>query len=1053
VTRLLAAALLAAALLEAIEHRGLVRSSGRAIPGAVVVATQAGSRQVTSTDESGRYLLDLAPGDWQIEVQIFGFGSARRRVSVTGEAGTTEWELELNPRPAFGPPAPPQPQTGFQSLSLSQQLESEILRSVEAPVPEPAFSVETAAGANESFLVSGSLSRGLEAARQEALGLERMEPPASPAEPNRQATSAKPAPGAQARRAAIIKEALRRRAAARKPSKTASFGNKAASSKKLREAIRGTAHLSLRNSALDARPYSLSGQLIPTPAYTHSRFGVALGGQLHIPKLLEGDRSLFFLNYLGTRSRRPFDAVATLPSPLERAGDFSQSALRQPVAIFDASSGLPFPAQRIPASRLSTQALGLLDFIPAANLPGRVQNYQIVTAAGQDSDQLGFRLSHSLAPGHRLGVGISAQRRSGESLQVYGFRDKTSGGGANLDLGWTHNLGPRWLHQLRLTFNRTTGENLPFFAYKRDVSRELGIRGTSSEPGNYGPPNLSFTNFGDLNDASPLLRRDQSAGLSEAVTLVRGRHTWSLGGEYRRSQLNRRTEQNARGSFTFSGLATSAFDQRGNPLSGTGFDFADFLLGLPQSSSIRFGSANNYFRSSSYSLYAQDDWKTRSNLTVNAGLRYEFWTPFVEKYDRMSNLDVASGFTAVALVTPGQSGPYSGAFSRALLDPDRNNFSPRAGLAWKPLPGRPFQVRAGYGWYYNNSVYSNFPTRLASQPPFAHTARLSTSLARPLTLADGFATAPDTRIRNTFAVDRGYRVGYAQTWNLAVQYELPRALVVELGYLGTKGTRLDIQRQPNRAAPGSPLTAEQRRQIGDAVGFTFDSSEGNSIYHAAQARLTRRFRKGFSANALYTWSKSIDNTSTFGGAGNTVAQDDKDLRAERGLSSFDQRHSLNLYYLFTTPTRGNLFRDWTFNGGLTLRSGQPFTARVMGNRADSGGTGVVGAGRADSTGAPVSIGQGFFNLASFSVPPPGRFGNAGRNTVPGPGLFSLNLSLGRSFRLGQERRRLDLRMESTNLTNHPSFTRLATIVNAVEYGLPTAVSNMRAVTATLRVRF
>ena len=255
----------------------------------------------------------------------------------------------------------------------------------------------------------------------------------------------------------------------------------------------------------------------------------------------------------------------------------------------------------------------------------------------------------------------------------------------------------------------------------------------------------------------------------------------------------------------------------------------------------------------------------------------------------------------MAPVLPGEAGPYSGVFPAALVDPDKNNFSPRIGIAWRPIPKKQLQIRAGYGIFHNGSVYNQFPSRLAAQPPFARTATVNTSLARPLTLQDGFATAPTQTILNTYAVDRGYRVGYAQTWNFSVQQSLPRHLVVELGYLGTKGTRLDIQRQPNRAAPGSPLTAEQRRQIGNAVGFTFDSSEGNSIYHAAQVRFSRRFSRGISGNAFYTFGKSIDNASSLGGGGGVVAQNDKDLRAERGISSFNQRHALNLSYILTSP--------------------------------------------------------------------------------------------------------------------------------------------------------
>jgi hypothetical protein len=272
--------------------------------------------------------------------------------------------------------------------------------------------------------------------------------------------------------------------------------------------------------------------------------------------------------------------------------------------------------------------------------------------------------------------------------------------------------------------------------------------------------------------------------------------------------LNLKTDQNGRGTFSFSGLSTSGFDAQGQPLPNTGFDLADFLLSSPQSSTIRYGSSSNYFRGTVYNAYVSDDWKARANLTINAGLRYEYFVPLTEKYNRIANLDVAPGFTGVAVVTPGQSGPYSGAFTSGLINPDKNNFSPRIGLAWKPNPKKQLLVRAGYGVYYNGSIYNQFPQRLASQPPFAQTLSVTQSLARPLTIENGFTAVVAQSIRNTYAIARDYRVGYAQTWNFSIQDSLPHGLVLEAGYLGTKGTRLDIERSPNRAAPGSPLTAD-----------------------------------------------------------------------------------------------------------------------------------------------------------------------------------------------------------------------------------------------------
>ena len=238
----------------------------------------------------------------------------------------------------------------------------------------------------------------------------------------------------------------------------------------------------------------------------------------------------------------------------------------------------------------------------------------------------------------------------------------------------------------------------------------------------------------------------------------------------------------------------------------TGYDFADFLLGRPQSSTVRFGDTSTYFRSTVYNAFAVDDWRVKTNLTINMGLRYEFFTPYSEKYDHIANLDIAPGFTAVAGVTPGQVGPYSGTFPAGLVNPDKNNFSPRIGMAWHPFPKHSTMIRAGYGLFFNGSVYNLFPSRLAAQPPFAATASLVTSTSDPLFIQNGFATAPTTAITNTYAVDRNYRVGYVQTWSFSIQQTLPHNLTLESSYLGTKGTRLDIQISPNTALPGSPLT-------------------------------------------------------------------------------------------------------------------------------------------------------------------------------------------------------------------------------------------------------
>jgi hypothetical protein len=532
----------------------------------------------------------------------------------------------------------------------------------------------------------------------------------------------------------------------------------------------------------------------------------------------------------------------------------------------------------------------------------------------------------------------------------------------------------------------------------------------------------------------------------------------TFGGDFKRQDRNTITDQNARGAFTFDGIKTSELNSKGQPLPNTGFDFADFLLGLPAASSVQFGGSSTYFRQNAYDVYANDDWRVNPNLTLMYGLRYEYYSPLSEKYGHLVNLDIAPDFTAVSSVEAGQSGPYSGAFPNSLIQPDRHDFAPRGGLAWKPSAKHSTVVRLGYGIYYNPTALNQLATELSEQPPFAVTERLTTSDTDVLTIQNGLATAPTkTTIANTYAVQKNYQVGYAQSWSVSVQQNLSRSFFFELNYLGTKGTDLDTQTVPNRAALGSsPLTSQQILPIADAQQFIYDSSWGNSIYHAGQVRLMRRFARNMSFNVLYTYSKSIDDSSTFGGVGNVVAQNAFDLSAERGLSSFNRPNVVTLNYVLSTPAQASWWkRNWTLSGSALLENGTPFTARILGNQSNVAGTGVVGSGRAEATGLPVEDGSGYFNLAAFTAPPPGELGDVGRNTIPGPWSWSLNSALGRYFTIGGEgsRKRIELRFETTNTLNHVNITNVNTVVGSTQYGVPITAGAMRTADVNIRFRF
>ncbi len=1066
----------------------MVRSGGQPIPGATVTAVQNGTTLTAITDSDGRYAFpNIAAGGWTINVTMFGFESQHHGVAVP--SSNREWNFDLKLRESEAMrriTALAQRAASQNANSLDTQIQSAMSAAgADAAPTSPAAAAP--ANSNEAFLVGGSLSPGLQANAAPDVGFGP--PPGAGFGPgmgmDAGAQVAANAPGFGAPGGGGPgggpgggfggrggfgggpggfgggRGGPRRGGP---PGARPQFGNRRRPTQ-----IHGMAFATLQNSALNAKPYSFTGQNIAQPAYAQARYGFVLGGPLMIPKIVNDSKTFFFVQYFAIRGRNPDAFVETVPTAAERAGNFAgalQSAgasLGLPVQLYDPNTHVPLPGNVISASRISAISQGLLGYIPLPNQPGTVNNYELQAAAAANNDNLNARIQRNITSKDRLAYHLNYQHRDGNTIQPFAFTDATNGMGFRNDLTWTRTISTRVINNAIVTFNRNTNQATPFFASGGNVASELGIAGTSTNPLNYGPPTLNFTNFGALSDGNPLLTRNQSQSGSESVIYSSGPHTVTLGVQFTRNDLNYLTDINGRGTMNFTGFATSAFTANGNPVPGSGFDFADFLFGLPESASVRFGDTTTYFRENVWSGFAMDDWKVNANLTLDLGLRYEYFSPYSEKYNRIVNLDIAPGFTAVAPVTPDAVGPYTGAFPAGLINPDYNNFGPRVGLAWKAPWGKQSTIiRIGYGLYYNGQAYIPFATQLNQQPPFAVSANAFSTLNNSLTLATGFLPVTEGKVTNTYAVDKNFRTPYAQTWNFTVQKELPKGFFVDVGYVGTKGTDLALQTVPNQ---GPSLSASERLLLGNALGYTYNQSIGNSIFHALHVRATQRFRRGFSFSAYYQYSKSIDDSSTFGGAGNTVAQNWLDLAAERGLSSFDQRHTLNLNGVLTSPVgrdgsrfaphgfAARLLGGWQLGAALAAASGLPLTARVLGNTAQLAQTGGVGSGRAEATGESISSGPGFFNLGAFTVPPPNQFGNAGRNTIPGPDTLSVNLDFGRSFQFGESRRRLELRLQGNNVFNQVSFLNLYTVVNATNYGLPEQAASMRTVVAVMRFRF
>jgi trimeric autotransporter adhesin len=995
-------------------YYGQVTFGGLPLPGATVTATQADKSISVTTDEGGVFRFgDLPDGPWNIEVKMLCFETIKADVIISPQMTAVKWELKLLPiadLKALATAPPPAPASSAPVLTAATEKKPDVPGAQQgtAEIPKPASDANQ--DSNDGFLVNGSVNN-----------------------------------------AATSQYSLDR-----------AFGNRRFNSHNL---YNGGFRFTFDNSALDARQYSLSGFSTPKPVYDRFSAGFEFGGPLRIPHLLPRNGPNFFVAYQWTRNHTALTQSALVPTLDERAGDLAR-APGQPATIIDPSTGQPFANNQVP---VSPQAAALLDLYPLPNVTGNpLYNFQIPVLNSNHQDVVQSRMDKTIGRRDQVYGTFNLESIRADAVNLFSFVDATDTLGLNTNVNWSHRLNPHLFLYTGYHFSRLRALVRPEFENKQNISGAAGITGNNQDPANWGPPALSFNSgIASLFDAQSAFNRNRTDGYSASIGMYRGRHNITVGGDLRREQFNELFQQDPRGSFGFTGQMT-------------GSDIADFLIGAPDTSSIAFGNADKYFRQTVYDAYATDDWRVMPILTINVGARYEYGAPMTELKDRLVNLDIASGFAEAAPVLASDPvGPVTGrSYPHSLVHPDRSGIEPRIGFSWRPIPASTIVIRGGYGIYHDTSVYLLPMLQLAQQAPLSKSLKQQNSAACPLTLADGF-TQCGTTTSDTFGINPHFRVGYAQVWQLAVQRDLPWALQMTATYMGVKGTHGVQQFLPNSypldgtdPCPGCPS------------GFLYETSGGNSTRQSGQLQLRRRLRAGFAASLLYTYSKSVDNDAALGGQGyqsgaaqtqfaaeptqtaansnSQVAQNWLDLRAERSLSAFDQRHLLNLQAQYTTGQgleagtllggwRGRALKEWTLMTQLTVGTGMPETPTFP---AAVPGTGWIGPLRPDLTGAPVYGGQNgaHLNASAFTAPAAGTWGNAGRNSILGPNTFSLDGAMQRTFRPNKHFY-LDARIDASNLLNHPVFTSWNTVVQNTQFGLPQSVNSMRSLQVTMRVRF
>jgi hypothetical protein len=1019
---LLIAILAFSPVLSATEHYGQVGFTGLAVPGATVTAIQGDKQIVTTTDQSGLYrFADLAEGTWTITVEMRGFAPVTKDIDVIAGAQAAVWELSL-------------------------QSFAEITRGLPPPVsqaPTTATNGTIRAEGGRGTVTVAPTGQGFQRAGVTA-------PVTSPAAaaaaaPARPAAAEEPPADANAANDGLLVNGSVNNGAASPFAQFAAFGNNRRRPGALYNAQMGVLASS---SAWDAKPASLTGQAASIPSYNNVHFIGMFQGPLRIPRILRNGPNVF-VGYQRTSDDNATSQSSRMPTSLERSGNFSQTvdALGRPVTITDPTTGLPFPGNTIPRDRISPQAASLLNYYPRPTTDSALRNYQapILSAVRQDSVQ--SRVTQVINQRNQIFGTGSFQRSTTDSTTLFGFTDATQSSATDIGVNWNRRVSQFLQLRTRYQFTQQSSRVTPHFASLTNVSGEAGITGNNQEPINWGPPSLMFSSMAGLSNALPRQSDVLTHTAGAEMFLFRGRHNYTIGGDVRRHQIDLLSQQDPRGSFTFTGATT-------------GFDFADFLLGTPATSSIAFGNADKYFRGLSYDAYITDDWRIGPSFTLTAGVRWEYEAPLTELRGRLVNLDVAPGFTAAnPVLASNPTGTVTGeTFADSLMRPDKTGVQPRLAIAWRPIPGSSLVVRAGYGIYRNTNVYQSITTLLAQQPPLSTSFSIANSAANPLTLARGFV-APSSGARNTFAVDPNFRVGSSHNWQASIQRDLPASLTVNATYLGTRGTHLIQEFLPNTYPAGFANPCPTCPS-----GFVYLTSDGSSSRHAGQLQVRRRLRNGLTASVQYTLAKAEDDAASFQGAnlnGMAFAQNWLDLDAEWGPSAFDQRHQVTASFQYTTGVgvaggalvdgwRGSLFKNWTMTSQLTTGSGLPLTPYYL---ATTPGTGYTGAIRATLTGQSTDPPSGYYlNPAAYTAPAAGTWGNAGRNSARGPSQFSLNAGITRTFPWGS-RLNLDYRIDATNVLNRVTYSSVNTLIGSPQFGLPNYTNQMRKIQTSLRMRF
>jgi hypothetical protein len=838
-------------------------------------------------------------------------------------------------------------------------------------------------------------------------------------------------------------------------------------------ALHGSAWDFYRNSVLDARNFFAPRKL----SFIRNQYGATAGGAI------KKDKTFFFVSWENQNRGDGVSSLAEVPPVAFRNGDFSSlsTVLKNPFAGFQ-----PFPGNQIPKSLWSSQGAGLLALYPLPNLNSAQNNIVSSVPGHYDSDQFSVRADHRFSDKDQM-YGVYEFLDSHEFYPLSNplCSARAVGGWGCFEMqrtqqaaaGWTHVFSPNVVNEARVGYTRFGFYRLQQ-DYTSNVVGALGIGGLPDAgvtPFNNGAPQLTVTGYVTIGGATnlPQGRHDNDYNYIDNLTVVRGSHTMKVGVDYLKILFNSFFTSSGRGAFTFQNTFT------GNAV-------ADLLLGLPYSATRNPGTPFHNNITNNTGAYFQDDWKVTSNITINYGVRYELDLPVTERVNKLSTFDPSTNllYDAQGLVfhvDPATgllvSAPDSSIGNR-IWHTDWTRFVPRLGIAWRPFGGTKTVIRAGFGTFSNHQIYGNGVTSLMRGLPFRNTTAagpFSASASTLPNLANAFSGAPSL---TPPGIAKSFVDSYTNEWSFGIQHEIARNLLIEVSYLGNESHKLPIAWQINQAYPGAGSVQSRRPyQPWGAISGGFIDSIGNANYNGLQARLERRLAQGLSATVSYSWSKSIDtggNIST-SAANSGGAQNARNLGAERGLSDFNVPQRLVASWVWDLPLSmknnklvNEAVTGWQLKGILTLQKGNPFTVYDGTDQSGTGGgndrPNVIGDWRISNPGVGA-----WFNACTilangarsnclagqnpaWQIAPAGTFGNAGRNTLQGPGLQNFDLGVSRQFKV-TEKIAVQFRAELFNVLNHANFFLPGTTVSSSSFGTITQAADQPNTGAQRQIQF